>query len=97
MSLDLNIDKDEFVFNLISKTTFYCLDFKKDVDNLTPEILSYASSAKQIKNYKNLIEQLQKSATPNDLLLDKLYAELIFLTAAYQYASFILHFKESPN
>ena len=97
ISEDATEQRQVFLFNLISKITLYNFQYSSDVHNLSCEIISFISCLNQIKSHKNLINQFEKTDEPNKKVLDKLYTELTFLTAAYQHAIFIKQFNEAPN
>lgn len=88
--------KDIFLSNLISHVNNYTLNYSDDVNLITPEIMSVEQSEKKIKTYKNLIKQFEE-AGDREKMLDTLYTELIFITAAYQYAMFLQKYDENVN
>lgn len=88
--------KINFLNSLFFKVNDYATLYGEDLDKMVPEIVQYDACSKQIKSCKNLISQFEKSGKYENTL-DKLYVELIFLSAAYEYAVYISTYSEAIN
>lgn len=81
------INVDEYIERITFKVTQYTSLYNQDVANLEATITDYSECKSKLKTYQNLISEFEKNPLKYKKDLDVLYTELIFLSAAYQYAA----------